>query len=172
MNTRNMPNDGDIAHLDPMDESARSAKSRIAGAAEAVKDTAASVASDVKDRAAGLVENAKDTAIHKADEARTAAVDAGHRLSDTLREAAERQPQDSFAARAMTLMASGLSDMTGKMDSTSVSQAMAEARDMARRHPVATATVAAAVGFALMRLVRAMPAARRDAPQPGDRPEF
>lgn len=172
MNTRPMHKDGDIAHLDPVNGPAKTAKDRITDAAEAVKDTAASVASDVKDRAAGLVETAKDSAMHKADEARSAAVDAGHRLSDTLREAAERQPEDSFAAKAMTLVAGGLSDLTRKMDSTSVSQAMAEARDIARRHPVATATVAAAVGFALMRLVRAMPVARGTTAQPSDRPEF
>ncbi len=171
MNTRTIPA-GEDSPVHPMDmeKEARQAKGKIASAAETVKDTAASVASDVKDRAAGVMEQARDSAMNKAGEARAAAVDVGQRLSDTLREAADRQPQDSFSARALTLMAGGLSDMAQKVDSTNLSQAMSDARDLARRHPVATATVAAAVGFALMRLIRAVPASRATAGH--DRPEF
>jgi ElaB/YqjD/DUF883 family membrane-anchored ribosome-binding protein len=163
MNTpkMNKPHDINTSDITPVGEG-QPLRDKMADAAEGMRDTAAHMADEVKNRAAGVMETARDAAVSKAEEARIAAADAGDRLSDQLRDAAERQPEDSFSARALSLVAGGISDLSRKVDSTSVSQAMSDARELARRHPVATATVAAAVGFALMRLLRAAPGAAMD----------
>jgi ElaB/YqjD/DUF883 family membrane-anchored ribosome-binding protein len=120
-------------------------------AAEAVESTAERVKNTVRKG----VETAKDTAAERADQARKALSDTGHRLSDTLLNAAENAPADSLTSRTLHAAANGLSEASRRVENVSLDTIYADARELARRNPVATAAIAAVAGFALMRMMRA-----------------
>jgi hypothetical protein len=130
---------------------------RVTTLGATVSDVAASAAEEVKDRAIAGAESLRQAAGDRAASARDATAEAGERLSGSLRKAAGSNPDGSLAARALTLAADGFAAAAERVDGATLSSVVADARALARRHPAATATLAAAAGFALVRLLKAAP---------------
>ncbi|MEZ5797526.1 MAG: hypothetical protein R3D63_08750 [Paracoccaceae bacterium] len=125
---------------------------------ETVRDVAASAVEEVKVRALHGAETLRRAATERAADVRDATAEAGEKIVDTLRTAADKTGATGYASRALNLAADGLSTAAQKLDGASVRSVAQDARDFARRNPATTVTLAALAGFALVRLMRAAPA--------------
>lgn len=80
-------------------------------------------------------------------------------MADGLRSAASDAPDDSLRARSLNLLAGGISDMAQGLNGQNLGSMFQDARAFARRNPGICALGAAVAGFALLRMIRAEPAA-------------
>ena len=130
-------------------------KDKMKAAASATKEAGAAIAEDLKARAAGTFEAAKEAVADRAGGMADQVSDAGVRLADKLRDAAGSTEPDGFPARALNLMANGLSEAARGLNARSLSSIMSDTRAFARRNPTLFVLGAAVAGFALMRMVKA-----------------
>jgi hypothetical protein len=121
-----------------------------------------SAAERVKSSVLKGVDAAKEAAVERASQAQHAISETGMRLSDTLMAAAEKADPDSMTSKTLTMAANGLSEAARRVDEVSLSSLASDARELARRNPMAAAALAAVTGFAVARMLRAG-SSRRDA---------
>ena len=139
INEMNKSKIGDVAH-----EAGENAASAVESAAERVKSSVLKG-----------VDAAKEAAVERANQAQHAISETGQRLSDSLLAAAEKAPADSMTSKTLTMAANGLSEAARKVENISLSTVVSDARELARRNPMAAAALAAVAGFAVMRMMRA-----------------
>ena len=85
--------------------------------------------------------------------ARAAVSDAGVRLADGFRAAADAVPDD-LPARSLAAVASGLDTVATSFGGSNLSDLVARTRDFARRNPATFVIGTAVVGYALVRLLK------------------
>lgn len=130
-------------------------KDKVQAAASATRDAGAAIASDLKARATDTIGAARDAVTDRAGHVAEAVSDAGTRLAGKLRDVADQAEGEGFPARALHLVAGGLSDAAKGLSNQSISTLLADTRAFARRNPAIFVLGAAVAGFALMRLIKA-----------------
>lgn len=140
-------------------------KDKVQAAATATKEAGAAIASDLKaratdtlgaarDRASETLGAARDAVADRAGHMADAVSDAGVRLADKVKDVADTAEAEGFPARALHLVAGGISDAAKAVSGQSLSTMLADTRAFAQRNPVIFVLGAAAAGFALMRLMK------------------
>lgn len=141
-------------------------KTKIGDLASEAGDNAASAVESAAERMKSSVlkgvESAKEAAVDRATQAQHAISETGQRLSDSLMAAAEKSSPDSMTSKTLTMAANGLSEAARRVDNVSLSTLATDARELARRNPMAAAALAAVAGFAVARMMRAS-SSHRDA---------
>ncbi len=130
-------------------------KEKVQAAATATKEAGAAIASDLKARAGETLGAARDAVADRAGHVADAVSDAGTRLADKIKGVADQAEGEGFSARALHLVAGGLSDAAKGLSNQSLSTLLADTRAFARRNPAIFVLGAAVAGFALMRMIKA-----------------
>lgn len=139
---------------DTADAQAAAVKHKVQAAATATKEAGAAIASDLKARASETVSAARDAVADRAGQMADAVSDAGSRLADKIKDVADTTGAEGFPARALNLVAGGLSDAAKAVNGQSLSTLLSDTRAFAQRNPLIFALGAAAAGYALMRLMK------------------
>ena len=149
---------------DRVRDAAVDAADRAAGMASNVSDRVKDAASAASDMAMGVASNVtetvKDTASSMADragktmsQAQDAIADEGHRLAQSLRDAAMARGE-TVQGKVLDVMAGGVDSVAESLRGRSVSGLYEDVQTFARRNPGAFAAGAAVLGFALARYLR------------------
>lgn len=138
-----------------LSETAEAARETMSEATKMAKTTARQVAADVSSYADSAATSVRDASVEQIDNARDALGESGDRLAETLRRAAEQPAEGSMQARVLSAVAGGVSSAADTLRDRSVTEIVADVRDLARRNPAVFAAGAAVAGFMIARFLRA-----------------
>lgn len=120
-----------------------------------VKDEAGRMAQEIRDKGKAAAEQAKDSAEEVADEQMKIGAEHMDRVSGAIAKAADDLSASSpLIAHYARSMASGLSDMSGKMRNQRAGDILRDATAYARREPMVFFGAAVLAGFVLSRFVK------------------
>jgi hypothetical protein len=120
-----------------------------------LRSSAREAASALSDAAGELSHVVGDEVSRRAGEVRDAITDRGERITESVRDMAERHDIASLPTRAVDSAIGAVSSAADRVSNTSFSALLDDAAEFARRRPVATAVGVAAAAFVVMRMVRA-----------------
>lgn len=126
---------------------------RVNAAVKATRKAGSALAHDLVERASDTAEFARDIALDRAEAARAAVGDAGVRIADGFRAAADAVPE-GLPARSFAAVGAGLEVVANSIGNSNLAVLAGRTRDFARRNPATFVIGSAVVGYALIRLLR------------------